>query len=343
MPSLGWLRLEGRDGRRGRAHAGLHLALEEAANPVQVRVVVVSDHDLQPADADLGVHGVQQGGVALRQAHHQLCGAAGRSGPGRHPPPPPQQPWDPPWGSGDPSRSRSRNSAVWKVLHLEMSMALAEAAAWSRGSAVHSWKRASTGRVRLDPWDRSGSASGGPVALSQRSNSSPAGGRDPGTWARLGRGCPSRPAQEATGLEGGPRHGCPSPARLSQAQARDTLYTRPQGRGVGAATPWGGDIPASKPWFWAVGAGSAHPPPPKPRDTYRTFHNIGCHLTQASSHTSSPSSSLGISLQPPPASSLPPSPQTPGAPPWALPEQAPLRQTSLRSADPALGPLSGVS
>lgn len=69
-------------------------------------------------------------------------------------PPPPQPPWqprDPPWGSGDPSRSRSRKSAVWKVLHLEMSMALAEAAAWSRGSAVHSWKRASTGRVRLDP------------------------------------------------------------------------------------------------------------------------------------------------------------------------------------------------
>lgn len=134
---------------------GPHLALEEAPHPVQVGVVVVSDHNLQPADADLGIHGVQQGGVALRQARHHPYGR-GQVRAGRHtPPPPPQGPWgpprDPPWGRGDPSRSRSRNSAVWKVLHLEMSMELAEAAAWSRGAAVHSWKRASTGRVRLDP------------------------------------------------------------------------------------------------------------------------------------------------------------------------------------------------
>lgn len=37
-----------------------HLALQEAPDPVKVGVVVIADHDLQPADADLGVHGVQQ-------------------------------------------------------------------------------------------------------------------------------------------------------------------------------------------------------------------------------------------------------------------------------------------
>ena len=117
--------------RGGGARCGRpYLALEEPPDPVEVGVVVVADDDLQPADTDLGVHGVQQGRVALGQARHHLCWATRRSGPGRHTPPqPPWRPQDLPWGSGDPSRSRSRKSAVWKVLHLEMSMALAEAAA----------------------------------------------------------------------------------------------------------------------------------------------------------------------------------------------------------------------
>jgi hypothetical protein len=83
-------------------------------------------------------------------------------------------------------------------------MALAEAAACSRGSAVHSWKRASTGRVRLDPCDRSGSASGGPVALSQRSNSSPAGRPGLGSLPRFGEGPPEQPARETPSPKGIP-------------------------------------------------------------------------------------------------------------------------------------------
>lgn len=72
MPSLsGWGWVGGRGGAGPRWW--LHLALEEAPDPVEVGVVVVSDNDLQPADADLGVHRVQQGGVALGQAHHHLC------------------------------------------------------------------------------------------------------------------------------------------------------------------------------------------------------------------------------------------------------------------------------
>lgn len=59
----------------------LHLALQEAPDAVEVRVVVVPDHDLQPAYADLGIHGVQQRRVALGQAGHHIYGAAGRSGP----------------------------------------------------------------------------------------------------------------------------------------------------------------------------------------------------------------------------------------------------------------------
>lgn len=77
-----------------------------------------------------------------------------------------------PCGSGDPSSNLSKKSTVWNVLHLVRSTLLA-AAAESRGSVVQSLKSVSTGLVRLDPWDKSGSANGGPVALSQRSNSSP--------------------------------------------------------------------------------------------------------------------------------------------------------------------------
>jgi hypothetical protein len=33
-----------------------HLAFQEAPNPVEVRIVVITDDDLQPADANLGVH-----------------------------------------------------------------------------------------------------------------------------------------------------------------------------------------------------------------------------------------------------------------------------------------------
>lgn len=98
-----------------------YLALKEPPDPVEVGVVVVADHDLQPADPDLGVHRVQQGGVALGQAHHHLCRATGRSGLGRHHPPPshPGSHATHPGAAGThlgagPGRALSGRSSTWR-------------------------------------------------------------------------------------------------------------------------------------------------------------------------------------------------------------------------------------
>lgn len=72
----------------------LHLALQEAADSVEIGIVVIADDDLQPADADLSIHGVQQGRVAFGQAHHHICGVVGRSGLSRSHTPSPGYPVD---------------------------------------------------------------------------------------------------------------------------------------------------------------------------------------------------------------------------------------------------------